>query len=47
VQAGQQDAGRPAGCRQENAVAHRMYSDVRLCMSMCPLIQDKKSAVQV
>ncbi len=42
VQAGQQDAGRPAGRRQENAVAHRMYADVRLCTSMCPLIQDKK-----
>jgi hypothetical protein len=46
VQAGQQGAGRPAGRRQENAVAHSMYSDhgIRLCARMCPLIQDKKSA---
>ncbi len=47
VQAGRPGAGRPAGRRQENAVAHRMYSDVRLCARMCPLFQDKKSAVQV
>jgi hypothetical protein len=46
VQAGQHCADRPAGRRQENAVAHSMYSDVRLCARMCPLIQDKKSAVQ-
>ncbi len=39
----------PAGCRRasEKAVAHCMYSDVRLCTSMCPLNEDKKSAVKV
>ena len=47
VQAGQQGAGGPAGRRQEKAVAHRTCSDVRVCTSMCPLIQDKKSAVKV
>jgi hypothetical protein len=39
-------AGRP-GAGRKKAVAHRMYSDVRVCTSMCPLIQDKKSAVKV
>jgi hypothetical protein len=48
-----QGAGGPAGCRRagraqaKKAVAHRMCSDVRVCTSMCPLNQDKKSAVKV
>ncbi len=40
-------ASRTAEHRQEKSVAHCMYSDVRLCTSMCPLNQDKKSAVKV
>ena len=39
-------AGRP-GAGRNKAVAHRMCSDVRVCTSMCPLNQDKKSAVKV
>jgi hypothetical protein len=39
-------AGRP-GAGRNKAVAHRMCSDVRVCTSRCPLIQDKKSAVKV
>ncbi len=49
VQAAQQarvQAGRP-GAGRNKAVAHCMCSDVRVCTSMCPLNQDKTSAVKV
>ncbi len=39
-------AGRP-GAGRNKAVAHRMYSDVRECTSICPLNQGQKSAVKV
>jgi hypothetical protein len=35
------------GAGRKKAVAHCMCSDVRVCTSRYPLIQDKKSAVKV
>ncbi len=46
VQTGQQGAGGPARRRGTNQL-HIVCSDVRVCTSMCPLNQDKKSAVNV
>ncbi len=39
-------AGRP-GAGRNKAVAHSMCSDVQVCSSMCPLNQDKISALKV
>ncbi len=44
LRASRVQAGRP-GAGRNKAVAHCMCSDVRVCTSRCPLIQDKRSAV--
>ncbi len=46
LRASRVQAGRP-GAGRNKVVAHRMCSDVRVCTSRCPLIQDKKSVVKV
>jgi hypothetical protein len=42
LRASRVQAGRP-GAGRNKAVAHRMCSGVRVCTSICPLNQDKKS----